>query len=71
MGSMVSLGAPLEYSGRFRPGGEDARDGVPASYYNIPFRSFSYDPNFNEIDKMPPLTPKASYVQQKNFTRAY
>jgi hypothetical protein len=71
MGSMVSLGTPLEYSGRFRPGGEEATDDVPASYYNIPFRSFSYDTNFSEIGKMPPLTPKASYVQQKNFTRAY
>jgi hypothetical protein len=75
MGSMISLGAPLEYSGRFRPGGEaSAGSGltfVPASYYNIPFRSFRYDPNFSSVDKMPPLTPKASYIQQKNFSRKY
>ena len=75
MGSIISLGAPLEYSGRFRPGGEASSGSgstfVPASYYNIPFRSFRYDPNFNSLDKMPPLTPKASYVQQKNFSRKY
>ncbi|WP_310418266.1 hypothetical protein, partial [Chamaesiphon sp. OTE_8_metabat_110] len=75
MGSMISLGAPLEYSGRFKPGGEASSGSgstfVPASYYNIPFRSFRYDPNFNSVDKMPPLTPKASYIQQKNFSRKY
>jgi hypothetical protein len=76
MGSMISLGAPLEYSGQYRPGGDVASAAgvtpvVIASYYNVPFRNFSYDPYFNSVDKMPPLTPKASYVQQKNFSRAY
>ncbi len=76
MGSMISLGAPLEYSGEFRPGGEVASGpGVTPivldSYFNIPFRNFSYDSNFNSVDKMPPLTPKASYIQQKNFSRNY
>jgi Tfp pilus assembly protein PilX len=74
MGSLISLGAPLEYSGQYRPGGEAAvagSPGTPASYYNIPFRNFNYDPNFSDVDKMPPLTPKASYVQQKNFSRVY
>jgi Tfp pilus assembly protein PilX len=76
MGSMISLGAPLEYSGQYRSGGDVASaTGVTpvviASYYNVPFRNFSYDQNFNSVDKMPPLTPKASYVQQKNFSRVY
>jgi Tfp pilus assembly protein PilX len=65
MGSLISLGAPLEYSGQFIPGG------VPGSYYNIPFRSFNYDDNFSDISKMPPLTPKASYLQQRNFGHTY
>jgi Tfp pilus assembly protein PilX len=76
MGSLISLGAPLEYSGLYRPGGDEASaPGVSpvvlASYYNIPFRNFNYDPNFSNVDKMPPLTPKANYVQQKNFSRVY
>jgi Tfp pilus assembly protein PilX len=76
MGSMISLGVPLEYSGKYRAGGDIASSPgvIPvllASYYNIPFRSYSYDPNFNNVDKMPPLTPKASYIQQKNFSRTY
>ncbi|AFY93746.1 hypothetical protein [Chamaesiphon minutus] len=71
-GSMVSLGTPLEYSGRYRPGGVAAAPPtIAASYYNIPLRNFGYDPNFNSVERMPPLTPKASYIQQKNFTRIY
>jgi Tfp pilus assembly protein PilX len=66
-GSLISLGAPLEYSGLYLSGGGPS--GV--SYYNIPFRNFNYDPNFSNVEKLPPLTPKASYVQQKNFGRAY
>jgi hypothetical protein len=75
MGSMISLGAPLEYSGKYRPGGEASPSSgstfVGASYYNIPFRSFKYDTNFSSVERMPPLTPKASYIQQKNFSRKY
>jgi hypothetical protein len=59
------LGVPLEYSGAYRSGG------VASSYYNIPFRNFNYDTYFNNLSQMPPLTPKASYVQQKNFGRTY
>jgi Tfp pilus assembly protein PilX len=74
-GSMVSLGAPLEYSGLYRPGGDVASGSgstaIIASYYNVPFRNFGYDENFNLVDKMPPLTPKARYFQQKNFSRTY
>jgi hypothetical protein len=75
-GSLISLGVPLEYSGQYRPGGISASaigvtPVVIASYYNIPFRNFNYDPNFSNVDKMPPLTPKASYIQQKNFGHTY
>ncbi|WP_373543586.1 hypothetical protein [Chamaesiphon sp.] len=67
-GSLISLGAPLEYSGIYVPGG-----GNPTSfpYYNVPFRNFNYDTNFSNVELLPPITPKASYVQQKNFTRGY
>lgn len=72
-GSMVSLGSPLEYSGAYRSGGLAGyvNDTIPYSYYNIPFRNINYDIYFNDLRKMPPLTPRASYVQQKNFGRTY
>jgi Tfp pilus assembly protein PilX len=74
-GSMISLGVPLEYSGRYRPGGLEASGSgstaVLASYYNIPLRNFSFDSNFNRVEQLPPLTPKVSYVEQKNFSRTY
>jgi hypothetical protein len=67
-GSLISLGSPLEYSGNYVPGGAN-----PASfpYYNVPFRNFNFDPFFTNVDRLPPITPKVSYVQQKNFTRGY
>lgn len=68
-GSLVSLGEPLEYSGNYRSGGGEGREDLP--YYNVPFRNFNYDRNFNKIDGIPPLTPKASYIMQKNFSRVY
>jgi Tfp pilus assembly protein PilX len=70
-GSLISLGQPLEYSGPYLSGGGDPSDPTDRSYYNVPFRNFNYDPKFSNIEKLPPLTPKASYVQQKNFSRAY
>jgi Tfp pilus assembly protein PilX len=69
-GSLVSLGAPLEYSGKYRSGG-GAEDRTDLPYYNVPFRNFNYDINFNKVESVPPLTPKASYIIQKNFSRVY
>ncbi len=63
-GSLISLGTPLEYSGAYR------RGGLSNSYYDVPFRNFNYDPFFTQMDKIPPLTPKASYVLQRSFGRA-
>jgi Tfp pilus assembly protein PilX len=69
-GSLVSLGAPLEYSGKYRSGG-GAEDRTDLPYYNVPFRNFNYDTKFNKVESVPPLTPKASYIIQKNFSRVY
>jgi hypothetical protein len=69
-GSLVSLGAPLEYSGSYRSGG-GGEDRTDLPYYNVPFRNFNYDTNFNKMESVPPLTPKASYIIQKNFSRVY
>jgi Tfp pilus assembly protein PilX len=67
-GSLISLGSPLEYSGLYKAGGGTL---TSISYYNVPFRNFNYDSFFSTVEKLPPLTPKASYTQQKNFSRTY
>jgi hypothetical protein len=70
-GSLISLNEPIEYGGLFRPGGTDPADPVGTSYYNVPFRNFGYDTNFDTVTKIPPLTPKASFILQSSFTRKY
>jgi Tfp pilus assembly protein PilX len=67
-GSLISLGAPLEYSGQYVAGGADPAE---FPYYNVPFRNINFDPYFTRIERLPPLTPKATYVKQKNFSRSY
>ncbi len=61
-GSFVSLGTPLEYSGRYIGGG---------TYYMIPVRNFNFDTNFNTFNLLPPLPPRAIYLQQDVFRRNY
>lgn len=62
-GSLVSLGTPLEFSGRFRPGGNEY------SYFNPPNRNFDYDTSFNAFLSLPPMTPSVIYLQQDVFRR--
>jgi hypothetical protein len=64
-GSFISLGNPLEFSGAY------VFAGGGASYYWIPIRNFSYDTSFNSFDQLPPLTPRAIYLQQEVFKRNY
>jgi hypothetical protein len=64
-GSFISLGNPLEFSGNY------VFAGGAASYYWIPIRNFSYDTSFNSFDLLPPLTPRAIYLQQQVFKRSY
>lgn len=70
-GSLISLNEPIEYGGPYRPGGNDPADPVGTSYYNVPFRNFGYDTYFDAVNKIPPLTPKVSFVLQNGFTRKY
>jgi hypothetical protein len=70
-GSLISLREPLEYSGQYRPGGTDPLAPTDTSYYNVPFRNFNYDPNFDNVAKLPPLTPKVTNIKQRNFIRGY
>ncbi len=64
-GSFVSLGAALEFSGAYIGGG------LSTSYYNIPTRDFGFDEDFNQFSKLPPLSPRAVYLQQDVFKRSY
>jgi Tfp pilus assembly protein PilX len=61
-GSFVSLGTPLEYSGQYFLGG---------TYYNIPVRNYNFDTAFNNFTSLPPLPPRAIYLQQDVFKRTY
>jgi hypothetical protein len=75
-GSLVSLGAPVEFSGRYlsaRNGGTntDNPSGGGYYYYMIPTRNFSYDTSFNNMAGLPPMTPRAIYLKQKVFKRDY
>jgi Tfp pilus assembly protein PilX len=70
-GSLISLREPLEYSGLYRSGGTDPLDPTDTSYYNVPFRNFNYDPNFDNMTTLPPLTPKVTNIKQRNFIRGY
>jgi hypothetical protein len=64
-GSMVSLGVPLEYSGAYEPGDY-------TGYFAFANgRQLNYDPNFNTVTNLPPLTPTAVYLQQNVFKRRY
>ena len=66
-GSFVSLGTPLEYSGQYFSGGAAAA----GSYYGIPVRNFNFDTSFNSFNLLPPLSPRAVYLQQDVFKRTY
>jgi hypothetical protein len=61
-GSFVSLGNPLEYSGQYFAGG---------TYYSIPMRNFNFDTKFNAFNSLPPLSPRALFLQQDVFKRSY
>jgi hypothetical protein len=66
-GSFVSLGAPLEVSGRYRACGSPATN----NYACPPNRNWSYDTSFNAFVGLPPLPPKVIELQQDSFRRKY
>ncbi|WP_155298723.1 hypothetical protein [Deinococcus kurensis] len=63
-GSLVSLDKPQHAAGSFQVG---------ASYYtyNPPLRQWSFETNFRQTAKLPPLTPRFVYIKQENFTRDF
>ena len=39
--------------------------------YNAPTRNWDYDTDFNDGDKLPPLSPRFVYLRQELFVREY
>jgi hypothetical protein len=64
-GSFVSLGTAEHVNGPWL--------GTGAAYqiYNPPGRAWNYDPAFNNVANLPPLTPRFVYVQQVLFTEDF
>ena len=68
-GSFVSLGTPIESSGLYS-GGNPSGSFLANNYYNIPQRNFNFDTNFDNFGTLPPLPPRAIYLQQEVFKRS-
>lgn len=64
-GSFVSLGTPRHVDGPW------CGTGSTCNIYNPPNRSYNYDPFFNNVANLPPLTPRFVYVQQVLFTEDF
>jgi hypothetical protein len=63
-GSMIKLDTPLEYNGVYLTG-------TTPNYYNIPIRNFGYDTDFDNFDRLPPLTPRVLTLVQEVFKRQH
>lgn len=61
-GSYVSLGNPQHVDGSWVYG---------SPVYTAPQRNWDYDADFNEVEFLPPLTPKVTYIEQQMYTRFY
>ena len=61
-GSFVSLGIPRHVSGTWVYG---------SPQYEAPTRAFSYDTDFNDASKLPPLSPRFVYLRQDLFVRQF
>jgi hypothetical protein len=68
-GSFVSLGAPLRNNGPWCGTGGSSASGC--NIYNPPVRNWNYDPDFQDVAKLPPLTPRFVSVQQILFTENF
>ncbi len=68
-GSFVSLGLPQHKDNHWVCGSGNSCLGT--GVYDPPIRAFDYDTDFNQIENLPPMTPKVVYVQQRIYTRIY
>lgn len=60
-GSFVSLGTPINVSGKWGK----------ANVYSPPLRPWDYDSDFNDAKNLPPMTPQFVYLIQEAFIRSY
>ncbi len=68
-GSFVSLGEPLRVEGDWCGTGGSTASGC--NIYDAPLRNWNFDPAFNDVANLPPLTPRFVYVQQVLFTEDF
>ncbi len=68
-GSFVSLGLPRHKESNWACG--SGNDCMGSGVYDPPDREYDYDADFNEVENLPPMTPKVVYVQQRIYTRIY
>jgi hypothetical protein len=68
-GSFVSLGEPAHVDGPWCGTGGTTASGC--NIYNPPGRLWNFDPAFNDVANLPPLTPRFVYVQQVLFTEDF
>ncbi|RIL12422.1 MAG: hypothetical protein DCC75_00480 [Proteobacteria bacterium] len=61
VGSIVSLGPPRRSQSTWGP----------FTYYSAPNRVWSFETQFNDASKLPPMTPVAVYLKQELFVRNY
>jgi len=66
-GSFVSLGTPAHVSGNWCETGGSSVSGC--NIYNPPLRNWDYDPDFNDVKNIPPLTPRFVSVEQVLFSQ--
>jgi hypothetical protein len=76
LGSFVSLGTPQTVTGAWCGTGGTYKGGPPPSksncnIYDPPNRVWNFDPNFQNVAYLPPLTPRFVYVQQIRFTESF
>jgi hypothetical protein len=64
-GSFVSLGTPRHNNGAW------CGTGGGCNIYNPPARNWDYDVDFQDVTKLPPLTPRFISVQQILFTENF
>jgi hypothetical protein len=68
-GSFVSLGRAQHKLANWACGSGDDCNG--SGVYDPPDRAYDYDADFNQVEKLPPMTPKIVYVQQLLYTRIF
>ncbi len=68
-GSFVSLGTPTRANGIWCGTGGSSASGC--NIYEAPGRAWNYDPDFQQVINLPPITPRVVSVEQILFTENF